>query len=102
MKSNKYIDINKNKEHTLTFIKWLIEEVQSSGGDGDGVWYSKLYSIQDIKELILTNDLLPDHWMVEVGEDYISMGENEEWLIITNSEKNFKNQPDWAQILIEW
>jgi len=102
MIDKKYSDINKNKEHVITFIKWLIDEVKSSGGDGDGIWYSRYYSTSDIKELIIDNGLLPDHWMIEVGDEYISMGENQEWLIITNSEKNYNNQPDWAQIVIKW
>lgn len=43
---------DKTKPHLLNLIEWLGEEVLRSGGDGDGVWYSRYYSIQDILPLV--------------------------------------------------
>ena len=96
-----YCNIGENKEHIITLIKWLIEEVQSAGGDGDGLWYSKYFSVNSIKGLIETEKLLPKYWKMEEKEGpSILLGENQEWLIITNDRNDYKNSPDWQQVTL--
>lgn len=96
-----YCDINKNKEHVTALIKWLIEEVMSSGGDGDGIWYSRTYSVAAIKELIETGKLVPKFWRLEQDSaDSFSIGDGQEWLFITNNESHFTSRPDWQQVAL--
>jgi hypothetical protein len=97
-----YCDINSNLSRVKTIIGWLINEVQSAGGDGDGIWYSKYYDIQDIKRIILTSCLLPDYWKLEEKNGELHVGENQEWLIITNNKDSFNNRPSWQQVSLVW
>lgn len=95
-----YCNINVNKDRIMLLIKLLIDEVLSAGGDGDGIWYSKSYSIIDIKELIIANNLLPKYWTLEEKGLALHLGENQEWLLITNDKNDFDNQPSWQQISV--
>lgn len=96
-----YCDLNSNREHVIALIKWLIDEVMSAGGDGDGIWYSKYYSVTDIKALIESEKLLPRFWKIEEWPNpALHLGENQEWLTITNSKHDFDTRPEWQQVSI--
>ena len=96
-----YCSVQNNKEHLITLIKWLIEEVGSSGGDGDALWYSKYYDVKDIKKLIIKENLCGKWWGPAFEtEDTFCIGSNQEWLIITNNEESFKDRPPWTQCAI--
>ena len=101
----KYCQIDPNGcPHIEMLINWLIEEVKSSGGDGDGIWYSQIFDVQDIKEFILLNNLLPDRWAFQdISElNTISVGEGQEGLIITNNVSVYNSRPFWQQVTIAW
>jgi hypothetical protein len=98
-----YCNIEANSEHMIVLIKWLIDDVLSAGGDGDGIWYSKYYNVKDIKSFIETNNLLPKHWVINVhNENAFSIGENQEWLYITNKQEDFDSRPFWQQVSLVW
>jgi len=97
-----YSNINENKERVISIIKWLINEVLSSGGDGHGIWYSKFYKVDDIKRLIWEYKLLPQHWEIEEKDGDLHLGENQEWLIISNDEAAFECRPEWQQVSLVW
>jgi hypothetical protein len=99
---SKYLTLRPNDEHLINIIKWLIDEVRRSGGDGDGLWYSKIYSMDDIKQFILDNNLLPDYWRMDVENGVLSLGDNQEWLMITNDKYTFETRPPWTQVTLEW
>ena len=91
-----------NKEHVKEMVKWLIDEVLASGGDGDGIWYSKYFNVDEIETLIKENNLLPDFWKMEKKEDGLRIGDNQEWLFITNNKNSFDNRPEWQQVSLVW
>ncbi len=91
---------SENTEHIKTIIKWLFDEVLSSSGDGDGIWYSNFFDINDIANFIEENQLAPKHFTCERHEDRIYYGQGEEWLIITNNEALFNTRPSWQQVAL--
>lgn len=96
-------NIKSDDRHLFNLIKWLIEEVRSMGGDGDGIWYTRNYHIDYIYNFIKENNLLPSYWNIEIeNNSYLYLGENQESLIITDDKKLFNSRPSWQQVAIEW
>ena len=93
--------ITGNKQHSINIVRWLLDEILASGGDGDGIWLSEYFSIQNIKEFILKEGLLPHGWkIVSESGDTIVIGESQECLVITNSKKVFDERPEWQQVAL--
>lgn len=101
------------KETFYYLLNFLFEGIRLSGGDGDGIWYSKYFWIDEIYKFILdhrsdNNLYLPSSWEVtlrektETHEKHLYLGHGEEGLIITNSEQMFDNRPSWQEISIVW
>ena len=64
----------------------LYEECISHGGDGEALWYSDDYSISKILPILEKyNKQLKFPFEIEVSELTIKWGQNQEWIIITNS-----------------
>jgi hypothetical protein len=102
-----YMDLTKynGKEHALGIINWLLEEVISSGGDGDGIWYSKYFSCESIYNFILENiDEIKyiEHMTMNMEYDRIIIFDNQESLEITNREESFTERPNWQQVSLVW
>ena len=95
------IDDDWHKNHLTNLINWIIDEVISAGGDGDALWYSKYYSIDDIYLLLKEIDLKHE-WKIEKHEDYISLGLWQEGIIITNNHKHWNEAPNWQQVMIRY
>ena len=93
-----------NKEHITTLLKWLVYEVKSACGDGDAIWYSQYYDINAILPLVeeINKDIKWNVDLVEIpyGKRYISWGENQEGMIITNDERMWNDRPSWQQCSI--
>ena len=99
---NKYSNIDgRNRQHIITLINWIIDEVISAGGDGDALWYSKYYSIDDIY-LLLKEIGFKHEWKIEKHEDYISLSLWQEGIIITNNQKHWDEAPSWEQVMIRY
>ena len=108
----KYCGINnhpRTKAHIKTLILWLIDEVDSSGGAGDALWYSVYFDVNEIYEFI-RDEIDPElkaenkyfRWKLELRGDTLYWWEDQEALIITNDEETYKNAPSWQQCLIKW
>ncbi len=102
IRPTKYCDINDDytKNHLLTLIDWLVQEVGSAGGDGDAIWYSKHFWIKDILSLVHEyNDKQKYKWEISFEEErgLIFYGQHQEGLIITNNKEDFDNRPSWQQ-----
>lgn len=98
---------SETREHLLKLIEWIYEEIKSSGGDGDCLWFSKYYNTKDILVLIKEfNSKLKHPWEVifeEVIFDHkstIHWGQDQQWATITNDEEIYKNAPVWQQCKI--
>lgn len=91
------------KKHLLNLIDWLYQGVINSGGDGDAMWYSKVYNVNDILPLIQEyNGNLRYKWDIRFDKDNntIEWGEDQEWIIITNSKEKYESAPSWQQCII--
>jgi hypothetical protein len=94
--------IKPNKEHILKLIDFLFNEVISSGGDGDALWYSHYYELDDIKPLLEEyNSKHNLNWEIKHDAlDILNWGKDQEWITITTDKKVADFAPDWAQIKI--
>jgi hypothetical protein len=97
-----YCDINDDdtKNHLRILIDWLVQEVGSAGGDGDAIWYSNFYWVNDILALVQEhNDKQKYKWQISFNEEKgrIFYGKNQEGLLITNNKEDFDNRPSWQQ-----
>ena len=98
----KYCTINKqNAAHIKNIYNWLLLEVLSSGGDGDGIWYSRFYNVNDIINLL--KDETDKFWNIkkESEETYLIYN-NQESLLITNNKNTFDNRPKEQQVSLEY
>jgi hypothetical protein len=98
----KYVNIDDDytKNHLRILIDWLVNEVGSAGGDGDAIWYSEFYWVDDILALVQEhNDKQKYKWQISFDEEkgQIFYGERQEGLLITNSKEDFDNRPSWQQ-----
>jgi hypothetical protein len=96
------LDLNEQKR-LLQLIDFLYNDVMSAGGDGDGLWFTRYYSLDDILELVKQyNDSLHFKWDVTKSEDCIIWADGQEGLVITTNENVYNNAPSWQQILIKY
>ena len=100
---NSYSSVDNNKEHIEKLIRWLLDEVISAGGDGDGLWYSKFYSVKDIYPICEKINLeFKFPWNLKLEENSIHFENNQEHLIITNNLEYYNSSPSWQQVLIKY
>ncbi len=92
------------KPRLMSLIDFLYHECLSSGGDGDAFWYSRFYSVDDIKPLIEEyNSKIRFPWKIYFDKEKqrIDWGKDQEWVIITNDEEMYKSVPNWIQAVIK-
>lgn len=96
------ITIKPNKEHVKQLISFLYKEVVSSGGDGDAIWYSKFFSLEDILECFqeYAQENKIDWTFYETIDSHFSWGEGEQFITVTTSKEFYDAQPDWYQLKI--
>jgi hypothetical protein len=91
------------KEHLRTLLRWLYHESISSGGDGDGIWYSQFYNISDLYPIVVElNKELGNFWEVHLQGKSIHWTREQEGIYITNDEEMWKNRPSWQQVSIQY
>jgi hypothetical protein len=97
------IDQMESREHLMKLIDLIYNEVLSAGGDGDALWYSRFYDINDIYPLIKEyNDKTPFPWAIELKDKTINWGQGQEWAMITNDEDFYNMFPEWCQMKIRY
>lgn len=84
--------------HIKELINWLIAEVISAGGDGDALWYSRYYHVDEILPILQECKIYD--FSIDKKENSIIVGQHQEWLIITNNQEDWNNAPSWQQIKI--
>ena len=97
---NNYCNIDdRNRDHIKNLITWLYEEVSSAGGDGDALWYSRYFHVDEIFPIVEELNV-GFKWNIKKEADYISIDENQEGMLITNNEKHWNESPSWQQVKI--
>lgn len=92
------------KEHLLKLIDWIYNEIRSAGGDGDCLWYSRFYNVQDILVLVEEyNNKLKFKWEINFDKNKgeIGWGIGQQWATITNNEETYNFAPSWVQCKIK-
>ena len=99
----KYSNAANNREHILKLIDLLYHECISAGGDGDALWYSRFYDVNDILPLVQEyNSKLKFPWKIELNDNNINWGDNQEWVTITNDEESYDLSPKWIQMKVKY
>ena len=92
-----------DKVHIDNLLRVIHAEVVSSCGDGDAMWYTRFYDLDEIEELVYHfNEDNNIGWKVERNEGYICWGIDQEWAIITDNVDMFESSPDWVQMKIRY
>ena len=91
---------DRNKDHIKNLLSWILDEVISAGGDGDALWYSKFYSVDEI--LPIVEECNKYGWKIEKHSDRISWWDNQEGITITNNEQHWNDAPSWQQVMIKY
>lgn len=93
-----------SKQHITKLLNFLLDEVERAGGDGDALWYTRFYTLDDIQLLIsVINNSLKFPWLVErQADDMIYWGRDQEGVIITTNKQIYQDAPSWQQILIKY
>ena len=99
---NNYCNIeDRDRDHIKNLITWLYDEVISAGGDGDALWYSQYFHVDEI--LPIVEELNAEFkWNIKKEADYISIGKNQEGMLITNNDKHWNEAPIWQQVKIHY
>lgn len=101
-----YCNIDEDvKVHLLNLIDWIYKDVISAGGDGDALWYSEYYNVEDIFPLVEEyNNKLKLKWAISLDrkKKLIYWGENQECILISNNIDHYNNSPSWQQVLIKY
>ena len=93
------MDTNLNKK----VLDLIHSSIISEGGDGDAIWLSKHTPLSELKVLIDEyNTSNNTGWKVEVNENYINWGIDQEWATITCDENFFNSQPNWIILRINY
>ena len=101
---NGYCDINDaNREHIKNLIRWIFNEVSSAGGDGDALWYSEYFNVEDILPLVEeVKEELGYKWNIKMGDMRLSCSFYQEGFCITNNKKDWDEAPSWQQVKINY
>jgi hypothetical protein len=92
-----YMDTNINKK----VLDLIYSSIISEGGDGDAIWLSKHTNLSELKVLIDEyNTSNNTGWKVEVNENYINWGLDQESAAITCDVNFFNSQPSWITLRI--
>lgn len=100
----RYADLSANEDQIKILIQWLWDEVKSSGGDGDAIWYSRYYDVNDIFPLVdeFNREQKYSFEECELVCDTIYWSDQQEGIIITNSKLLWDTIPDWQQVSLRW
>lgn len=85
-----------DRQHLSNLLWWLKREVGSAGGDGDGVWLSKNYSVEHLEPLV--REIFADWNMSNDGKTIHLSHPPEESFWITNDPNFDMLSVDWIQV----
>lgn len=96
---------DKQKKHIFNLIDWLVQESLSSGGDGDAIWYSRFFTLEEILPILEEyNKVHPEYgWTIQnLDGRTVTYGQGQECIIITTNNNDWLTSPEWIQAKIRW
>ena len=98
--------LSPSRERIDSLLGVLHAEVVSSSGDGDAMWYTRYYKLDEIEELLHHyNEENNIGWEIEryeFNDRVILWGIDQEGVIITDDAEEFESSPDWIQMKIRY
>ncbi len=92
-----------NTENNKKVLDLIHSSIVSECGDGDAIWLSKHTPLNELKVLIDEyNTSNNTGWVIEVNENYLNWGRDQEWATITCDENYFNSQPNWIILRINY
>lgn len=88
-----------NHKDIKLILNFLHKMVIEDGGDGEAVWLTKFYKLENIISIIKNENIEP-MWTVELLEEYIIWGKDQENIYITNNSEIYNKFPK-AEIKLE-
>lgn len=90
------------KKHLFKLIEFIFDEVDSSSGDGDAIWYTKYYNIKDLYNLFIEiNNLKKFKWTLTWHDEHsFSLSIDQASILVTSSKNDFDARPIWQQLSI--
>ena len=100
----KYTVNESSKTSILKLIDYLFNNVRDEGGDGDALWCSRFFDIEDIFILVkeYNNNLLEQKWDLKLENDMITWWLDQSYIQITNDVNLFKVYLETSQCSILW
>jgi hypothetical protein len=79
-----------DKKDIMSILNFLYEKTIEDGGDGEAIWLTKFYKLEDIAKII--NSEYQTDWKVEFNYNYIYWGNDQESVVITNNNVIYDNK----------
>ena len=100
----KYTITEGSRDSILKLIDYLFNTVRDEGGDGDALWCSKFFDIEDIFLLVkeYNDNLLNQKWDLKLEDNEITWWLGQSYIVITNDVDSFKTYLDASQCSILW
>lgn len=93
-----YCIIEEDSSHIQKLIDWLIDEVVSAGGDGDALWYSRYFDVEQLLPILEKYNKY--NWTITKYDRRIILHDGQESLTVTNRQEDWDNAPIWQQVKI--
>lgn len=90
------------KSHVKNILNVLYTDCLSAGGDGDAFWYITYYDLNEIFDIVkeFNSTLKYPYETVELRDNEIHWGQQQEWILITNKKELYDNRPEWLQLVL--
>lgn len=84
-------------------LQLIHNEVLSSCGDGDAIWYTTYSTLEEILlVLVKFNESQDNYWTIDSSRPSVIYASNyQEDFIITDSEKIWNERPSWQQMSLK-
>lgn len=106
MKETQNCELNNLRFKKFTdedILDLLFRSVIAEGGDGDALWLSKYTTLDELFPIISEyNEKYNIGWELELKDNSISWGDNQEWITITTDKDFFNSQQYYTTLSINY
>lgn len=89
-----------NKENLKKILDLLIEKTLESGGDGNTIWYSIHFTVNDTVEVLMSNR--DTRWALSYGIDTLVGSNDQESFTFTTDKAHFNQCADSADFSLKY